>query len=127
MCGPRDLVAAACEAAGAVLVPQFDVVFDRVMSFDCRRKSQPFVLLAGNDTTSLFALHGALGEAMIKAGLGRWVRMNFTPHMTLLYDRRMVSERSIEPVRWTVRDFVLVHSLVGFGQHDHLARWLLRG
>jgi 2'-5' RNA ligase len=48
--------------------------------------------------------------------------------MTLLYDRRMVAERAVEPVHLTVRDFALVHSLRRERQRRHieLARWSLR-
>jgi 2'-5' RNA ligase len=31
----------------------------------------------------------------------------------------------IEPIRWTVRDFVLVHSLRGRTMHIPLERWRL--
>lgn len=127
VCGPRDLVAAANEAAASIRVPQFDVVFDRVMSFDRKRRDQPFVLRASHDLAALVTFHRALGAAMMKVGLGRWVSMHFTPHMTMLYDKHVVAQRPVEPVRWTVRDFVLVHSLVGHGQHRHLAHWPLQG
>lgn len=127
VCGPRDLVAAANEAASSIQMPQFDVVFDRVMSFDCKRRDQPFVLRASHDLAALVDFHRALGAAMMRVGLGRWVSMHFTPHMTLLYDKHVVAQRPVEPVRWTVRDFVLVHSLVGQSQHRHLAHWPLQG
>ena len=66
---------------------------------------------------------------MKKAGIGQSVTPGFTPHLTLLYGDRIVTERSIEPIRWTVRDFVLVQSLRGRGEskHIHLARWPLCG
>jgi 2'-5' RNA ligase len=49
--------------------------------------------------------------------------------MTLLYGDRVMAVRSIEPIRWAVRDFVLVQSQRGPGRsrHIHLARWPLRG
>jgi 2'-5' RNA ligase len=43
--------------------------------------------------------------------------------MTLLYDRRAVAERPVEPIRWRVRGLVLLRSLVGQGRHQVLARW----
>jgi hypothetical protein len=47
----------------------------------------------------------------------------------LLYGDLMVAGRSIEPIRWVVRDFVLVQSLRGRSRsrHIHLARWPLQG
>ena len=51
----------------------------------------------------------------------------FTPHVTLLRDRHRVPEQRIEPIEWTVRELVLVHSLIGRPAHRHLARWSLAG
>ncbi len=83
------------------------------------------MLRAGRDMVALTTFHRALGGAMTRAGLGR-VTPHCTPHMTLLYDRRLVDEHQIEALGWTVTDFVLVHSLVGRGKHIHLARWPLQ-
>jgi hypothetical protein len=38
-----------------------------------------------------------------------------------------VPPRAVQPVRWVVRDFVLVHSLLGWSKLVPLARWSLRG
>jgi 2'-5' RNA ligase len=38
-----------------------------------------------------------------------------------------VARRAIEPITWTVNEFVLVRSLVGQGRHEVLARWPLHG
>jgi 2'-5' RNA ligase len=46
----------------------------------------------------------------------------FTPHVTLLRDSHLVPEHDIEPISWTVKDVVLVHSLLGKTPHRHLAR-----
>jgi hypothetical protein len=45
----------------------------------------------------------------------------------LLYDSRVVRELRIEPILVDVRDFVLVHSMIGQQKHIELARWPLRG
>lgn len=124
---PRNLVETVCAAALAVSVPPFEISFDRALSFtNKRKKTRPLVLRAGRDVVALSALHCAVGEAMTRAGLGRWVTRHFTPHMTLLYDRRLVHEHTIEAFGWTVTDFVLVHSLLGQCKHIHLARWPLQ-
>ena len=57
----------------------------------------------------------------------RPVASQVTPHVTLLYDDVLVEERAVEPIRWTVREFVLVHSLLGQTRHVPLARWPLGG
>jgi 2'-5' RNA ligase len=123
---PRAAVDRAKQAGAAISAKPFDVVLDRATSFYRKRAGQPLVLRTCNEI-ALITFHQLLGTAMKNAGFRR-VASRFRPHMTLLYGDRMVVERSVEAVRWTVRDFVLVHSLRGRGQsqHIHLARWPLR-
>lgn len=124
---PANLVDAAGLALAAVSAPPLEISFDRALSFYNRRAKRPFVARVSSDSAAaLIAFHRALGEALTKAGLGRRVTRHFTPHMTLLYDQRLVEEHAIEPFGWTVTDFVLIHSLVGQGKHVHLAHWPLR-
>jgi 2'-5' RNA ligase len=120
----RAAVIAAKEVGALSSKPPFEIVFDRAMSFAGNRA---FVLRAKSEAP-FTSFHRALGIEMKKAGIGRSIMSRFTPHMTLFYGDRIVIERSIEPIRWTVRDFVLVQSLRGRGQsrHIHLERWPLR-
>ena len=101
----------------------FEIAFDRAMSFAGNRA----LVLRASGCSALASLHHALGIEMKKAGIGQSVTSRFAPHVTLLYGDRLVVERPIEPVRWTVRDLALVHSLRGRGasRHIHLARWPL--
>lgn len=124
---PRGIIAAADEAAAAIVMPQFDVAFDRAMSFSGRPGSLPFVLCGDDGVAGLMTLHQRLSAAMRNAGLRRWAKAGYTPHMTLLYDAERVVEHATETVRWTVRDFVLVHSLHGRNRYVPLSRWPLRG
>jgi RNA 2',3'-cyclic 3'-phosphodiesterase len=124
---PKLIVERAYEAGSMVSTSPFPLTFDRVMSFDIKRDKRPFVLRPGYDLASLFTLHYVLGNAMKRVRIGRHVISRFVPHMTLLYDSRVVRERPIEPIRMNVRDFVLVHSLVGQSRYIELARWPLRG
>ena len=122
---PRGVVAAAREAAAAVVRPPFDVTFDRVVSFGGSR-NRPLVLCGGDGLAALTAFQQALGTAMAKAGLGRWAEPHFKPHVTLLYDNGGVAEQAVETIGWSVRQFVLVHSLLGQTRHVPLAHWPLR-
>jgi RNA 2',3'-cyclic 3'-phosphodiesterase len=124
---PNFIVERAIEAGAMVSTSPFPLVFDRVTSFDTNRDKRPVVLRPGYDLARLSALHDVLGKAMIRARIGRHVVSRFAPHMTLLYDRRVVRERSIKPIWMQVQDFVLVHSLVGQSRYIELARWPLRG
>lgn len=124
---PADIVEAATRAAASVVARPFEVVFDRAASFNRRQFRKPFVLLGGEGVAALGAFHRTLGEALVHVGLARRVEARFTPHLTLLYDDQAVPEQPVEPVRWTVSEFMLVHSLLGRTQHLPLGRWPLQG
>src|ERR1700722_4861068 len=98
----------------------FKVAFDRATSF---AGSDVLVLCGGDGVDGIVMFHHALSVAMRKFGLN--VGSQFTPHITLQYNGRRVEEQFIEPIRWTVRDFVLVHSLRGRTMHIPLERWRL--
>lgn len=121
---PRGIVDKALDAGAKVAAAPFEVGFDRVGSFN-NRGNNPFVLQGGEGLGDLVAFQRALGLAMAGAGLGRQVARSFTPHVTLLYDPLLVAEGAIPPIRWTVSEFVLIHSLVGQTRHIPLARWTL--
>jgi 2'-5' RNA ligase len=121
---PRSKIARAIEAAGSVSMPAFDIGFDRAMSFTSRQ-NRPLVLRAGDGHTELRGLHRLLGDAMRRGGLWKNVRNSFTPHITLLYDSRLLAEKPVPTVRWTVREFVLIHSPQGHSRHHRLGRWEL--
>jgi 2'-5' RNA ligase len=122
---PSDIVAKAVDAGAAVAFAPFEVVFDRVASFQGRPNNRPFVMRGGEGLETLLAFQRVLGAAMIKAGLGKLAEGSFTPHVTLLYDDQLVAEQSIDTIGWTVREFVLIHSLIGQTRHVPLACWTL--
>lgn len=124
---PPDLVAQAVQAAQSVRQAPFEVDFDRAASFPRRVPARPFVLLAHRGVQALGALREALEGALEAAGYAPMHERAFRPHLTLQYDPRTVAERPVEPVGWTVRELVLVHSLLGRSRHVPLARWPLRG
>jgi 2'-5' RNA ligase len=98
-----------------VAMPAFRVAFDRAQSF----RNGAFVLSGDDGIIGLDVLHQRLNDEL------DWQprpARRFTPHVTLLYDRQRIEEQSIEPITWTVREIVLVESLVGQTTHRHLAR-----
>lgn len=123
---PQQLVQAASVAAAKVRCAPFELVFDRAESFDNKRgRNNPFVLQGGEGTQDVTGFQRTLGEAMKKVGLKPDLR--FTPHLTLLYDDRVVPAQPVHPpVRWTAQEFVLVHSLIGRSIHIPLGRWPLQ-
>jgi RNA 2',3'-cyclic 3'-phosphodiesterase len=122
---PKKTVGEAIEAAANVVMPPFEVTFDYAMSFG-RQKNAPFVLRGGDGVAKIVELQRVLGVEMEKAGLRHWTKSRPEPHVTLLYDRQPVDPQRVEPVSWKVREFVLVHSLLGKTQHIPLGRWPLR-
>lgn len=125
---PRGVAAQAMEAgeAAAASAAPFDMTFDKAGSFD-NRGNNPFVLKGGDGLADLHAFQQALGLAMARAGLGKQVARQFNPHVTLLYDPRVIPDKPATPVSWTARELVLVHSLLGQTRHVVLGRWPLRG
>lgn len=124
---PADIVALAQQAAAQVATTAFDVTFNRSESFRNRTGIYPFVLTGDKDAAAWQPLHAALREALKRVGLGGATKGEFTPHVTLLYGRPRAPPSPIVPISWTVREFVLVHSLLGKTTHIHLGRWPLRG
>jgi 2'-5' RNA ligase len=112
---PTELVGALTERAAKVVMPSFRVAFDRAMSF----RSGALVLSGDDSVIGLQVLQQRLSDVL--DGRPRPAR-RFTPHLTLLRDSQRVAAHPIEPISWTVREVVLVHSLVGRTRHRHLAR-----
>jgi 2'-5' RNA ligase len=125
---PESLVASARDAAAMMTSPPFDVGFDCVASFPGRGRKRPCVLRGGSveSNAPLLAFRRALGERLRAVGLGRWVERRFVPHVTLLYDEHLLAAEAVPPVGWSVREFVLIHSLLGRTEHRVLARWELQ-
>ncbi len=121
---PHRIVESASTAASAVAAAPFEVTFDSATSFGGNPKALPFVLL-GDENHALKAFQKTLGGAMAKALLAPDAQ--FTPHVTMLRDPVSAPEQLIEPITWTVREFVLIHSLIGQTRHIPLGRWALRG
>ncbi len=124
---PEDIVRLAIAAAETVAADPFEVAFNRAGSFSNRTGIYPLVLTGFRTAARWQALHAALAAALKQAGLGAATQSEFKPHVTLLRDDTRLEPRAIEPISWTVRDFVLIHSLLGKTEHRHLGQWRLQG
>jgi 2'-5' RNA ligase len=120
---PERQLCAAREAATELRTEPFEVSFDRTVSFRGRSDNRPFVLIGEDGLRRLKSFRQMLGAALTRKGLRRAANTNFTPHVTLLYDARSVDEYPIQPIVWTVTEFVLIQSIRG---HDYFARWPLQ-
>jgi 2'-5' RNA ligase len=123
---PQSEINDACAAATSIIAPPFHVTFDRVANFGSGRRNRPVVLFGTDGVAALNEFRRALGRNLLKAGIRPQSEKSFTPHMTVLYDRRGVDEQAIEPLAWTAHEFCLVRSFVGQSKHEVVARWPLR-
>jgi RNA 2',3'-cyclic 3'-phosphodiesterase len=122
---PRpDVVALAARAAASIATPLFDVKFNRLMSFE-RRRRLPLVLSSDAELVELESVHRALGAALFNGGFAPPADRQYTPHVTLLYADQGIAERSVEAVGWTAREFDLVRSVPGRPAYESLGRWKL--
>lgn len=120
---PAELIEALVERAKRVAMASFRVSFDRVESFS----GGALVLRGEEGVVGLEMLHQHLKAALGITGR-KLERAGFVPHVTLLRDKhRRLSSMPVEPIEWTVSEFVLVHSLLGRTTHRVLARFPLVG
>lgn len=126
---PFASVDRAMRAAWTIELPRFEVTFDRVTSFGSSTEARSVVLRCAEGNGALFDLYEAFDPALEAVGLHRrGSRPPLRPHMTILYDRRVVPEAVLDaPITIPVRDFALVHSLHGESRYLILGRWPLQG
>jgi RNA 2',3'-cyclic 3'-phosphodiesterase len=122
---PEVIVPHACAVATNIGMSPFDVTFDRIASFNGGAGKQAWVLTGSAGLAELVDLQQGLGSALRQARL-RVSGRRFTPHLTLLYSNTRLDPRTIEPITWTVREFVLIHSWHGKGRYDIKGCWPLR-
>lgn len=124
---PMPWIYAARHAASRIEFPAFDIHLDRLLTFSGRAgklRRLPCVLTTTPDAI-IHRFHRALGSALRDCGLAipSW---SFTPHLTMFYVETVLDERAIEPIRFAVHEFVIVHSRIGTGQpYELLGRWPL--
>jgi RNA 2',3'-cyclic 3'-phosphodiesterase len=109
--------------AAAATMPAFRVGLDRAVSWKGRPGRRPLVICGGEATLGVELLQGQLHRALRACGLPLQLKPQFQPHLTLLWGDHDLAEQPIAPIRWTVREFVLLHS--GDGRQSVLGRWAL--
>jgi 2'-5' RNA ligase len=119
---PPGVVALASRIAGQVAVRSFAVSLNRVEAWSRPDAKGPVVLVGDEGAIGLQHLHEEIARAH-----GRRPDPGFVPHVSLAWGECAAFSRHIEPIRWTVRDFVLVHSFHGESRYEILARFPLTG
>lgn len=123
---PEELVEAACLVGSMVKAKPFRVGFDRLSAFG----GGALVLRAEDGAPEAQAFWRGLAAIITDSPFKPFVGNSFEPHVTLLRDKARVPsvrERPIDPIGWTVRDFVLIHSVLGQGRYEVVERWQLTG
>ena len=115
---PPYVTSTAATAAAGVTMEPFNIAFDRAGG-----TKGPFLLRTSDGAPVLQSFHRNLSAALARAGFRRRMRTGFMPHLTLSYSPHTAAERGVEPVSWTVRDFVLIESLHGKHQYILRGRW----
>ena len=123
---PPTLVEQACTAAASVRVPPFELVFDRAGSF--RNRAIPWWLGCETVPEGLQRVWEELGVALAKTGVRVQSGKALVPHVTVLRDaRRPLPPTPIDPLRWPVDSFVLIHSELGArNAYTEVGRWTFR-
>lgn len=121
-CLRPDWVARAGRAAERVRVGSCEVRLDHAGIFRRGYGASPCVLTgpAGDD---LKALWSTLRRELLVEGFGKELDHSFVPHVTWIYSRDGYPEQPIDPIVWTVHEFVLVHSIVRNPDYRILGRW----
>lgn len=114
---PASLIERISRAASKLSIAPFKVSLDQIGGFP-----KNVVLRGGEGLKALEAFQAALRQALAWEKLDG-SHMNFTPHVTVVYGQPGAVVAAIEPVTWTVKDFALVVSHQGKGQHEVLARY----
>jgi 2'-5' RNA ligase len=119
---PTRLVYAAQQIGNSISIRPFEVTCPSIMSFGPDTSGQwKLVLHAQGD--GLLELQAMLGAPAGRGG--RKAANKSRLHMTLLYGFTPIPFQTIEPIRFVVEEFALVHSEFGRTRHHVLDRWPL--
>ncbi len=122
---PEHAVADARRAAETVELAAFAYRLDHILSF--RHRQHPLVLCGDEGQNEFRMLHIQLARALRRAGLPVAINRSLKPHLTLAYGQREIARTDLAtPLIVPVREFVLIQSFYGRGEHAHLGCWPLR-
>jgi len=118
---PDALIEEARDVAGAVPMEPMRVIFDRVVG-----GANSALLRPSEPLEALRMFRERLGFALINAGVDFQLDGRFNPHVTLLYGGEPMPEIPVDPITWTIQEFVLIDSHIGLTHHETVGRWRLQ-
>jgi 2'-5' RNA ligase len=107
-----------------VEVPAFPATFDRLQGFN-GAYGRAVVLTSSRPADGFLTLRKAVLAEMQLAGMDVPPSLEFSPHVSLAYQRTRIPTIPVKSVTWTVHELVLVRSFVGRSKHVCLGRWPL--
>jgi 2'-5' RNA ligase len=123
---PQSIIDAALAAGARTSCPKFSVSMAHALSFANERSqgNHPFVLgCDAQGDQAIAMLRKSLATACKRSGLH--TDPSTTPHMTMLYDKRVIAQQPIETIHWPVTRFALIVSHVGLNHYQWLGQWRL--
>jgi 2'-5' RNA ligase len=119
---PERTIFAAKRAAETLSLPAFEVSLNALATVS-QGPSGRQALVFPAEGAGLVALHHGLGGTLRRVGLR--ATEHFRPHVAFLHGPYAMAQRSIEPIRFMVREFALIHSDAGLSKHNVIGRWSL--
>lgn len=107
-----------------VEVPAFPATFDRLQGFN-GTYGRAVVLTGSRPTDGFFTLRKAVFAEMQLAGMDVPPGLEFSPHVSLAYQRTRIPTIPVKSVTWIVHELVLIKSFIGRSKHIVLGRWPL--
>lgn len=126
---PDRVIDTSLRIGDAIQFAGFDIALDRALSFHNRSARNPFVIAAS--TSASCAVNQLARQIRQSAAQMTGCRVNqggtITPHVSVVWDRLLVPEHAIEPIKLPGREVALVHSYIGQSRYEILRRWPLPG
>lgn len=122
---PAPVIQKVSQAAGAVASRRFAVAFNRLGTWPAGDPPRPVVLWGDEGVIGVNELYSTIHRALRRLDMAPRREMPIEPHMTLLYDQAEAPETFVDPVSWTVDEFVLIHAVHGEGRSHVVGRFPL--
>lgn len=117
---PDGLVNMLLSAGEAVAAEPFDLVLEQLVGSE-----KSVALRPKGVVRPLKTLQARIATAMKRQGIAMRETWSFSPHETLGYRKGTPFTRPVAGFRWSVTQFMLVHSLVGLHRHETIGCWPL--
>jgi 2'-5' RNA ligase len=118
---PRVVAQKMLVIGDSVVADRFPVVLDQVVA-----TRHSVAMCSSERLRSFDTLYDVLALGMTRTEVPIRAGWRSRPHATLLYRCGEPLRQCIDPMSWMVTEFLLIHSLVGFGRHEVLCRWSLQ-